>query len=168
MEVEVTAPSLNAKAREYIRKATHPFLFKLGLGKALPSALFWSLRIETLNIERCQVSIPFKWRTQNPFKSIYFAAMAGAAELSTGALCQLAQAGKGKFSMLVVGFRAEYYKKADQKITFECSQGVELFGIIDSLDVGDSDTLTMVAKGANEDGDEVAKFFVTWSFKRKA
>ncbi|MEM9050847.1 MAG: DUF4442 domain-containing protein [Bacteroidota bacterium] len=167
MEAEVTAPSLNAKAQEYIRKATNPLLFKLGLGKSLPSALFWSLRITELNMEKCLVTIPFKWRTQNPFKSIYFAAMAGAAELSTGALCQLSQAGKGKYSMLVVDFRAEYYKKADQKITFECNQGLELFGLIDSLNVGDSDTLTMVSTGTNEDGDEVAKFFVTWSFKRK-
>ncbi len=161
-------PSLNKEAQDYIRKATNPFLFKLGLGSKLPSALFWGLHIKSLSLEKCEVTIPFKWRTQNPFKSIYFAAMAGAAELSTGALCQLSQAGKGKFSMLVVDFRAEYYKKANQKITFTCAQGLELVALIDSLAVGDSDKLTMISTGTNTDGEEVAKFFVTWSFKRKS
>jgi acyl-coenzyme A thioesterase PaaI-like protein len=168
MEPEVTAPLLNKEAQDYIRKASNPFLFKLGLGLKLPSALFWGLQIKSLSLEKCEVTIPFKWRTQNPFKSIYFAAMAGAAELSTGALCQLSQAGKGKYSMLVVDFRAEYYKKANQKITFTCAQGLELVALIDSLAVGDADKLTMVSTGTNPAGEEVAKFFVTWSFKRKA
>ncbi|MGB6034813.1 MAG: DUF4442 domain-containing protein [Cryomorphaceae bacterium] len=161
-------PSLNKEAQDYIRKASNPFLFKLGLGFKLPSALFWSLRIKSLSLEKCAVTIPFKWRTQNPFKSIYFAAMAGAAELSTGALCQLSQAGKGKYSMLVVDFRAEYYKKANQKITFTCAQGLELNTLIDSLEIGSSEKLTMISAGTNPQGEEVAKFFVTWSFKRKA
>ena len=168
METKVTVPALNKEAQDYIRKATNPLLFKIGLGLKLPSALFWRLKIKSLSIEKCEVTIPYSWRTQNPFRSIYFAAMAGAAELSTGALCQLSQAGKGKFSMLVVDFRAEYYKKANQKITFKCEQGLELNTVIDSLATGESDKLTMVSTGINEDGEEVAKFFVTWSFKRKA
>jgi len=168
MGAEEIVPTLNTEAQKYIRRATNPLLFKIGLGLKLPSALFWSLKVKSLSMEKCEVTVPYKWRTQNPFKSIYFAAMAGAAELSTGALCQLSQAGKGKYSMLVVDFRAEYYKKANQKITFECNQGLELFGLIDSLKVGESDKLTMVSTGSNEAGDEVAKFFVTWSFKRKS
>ncbi|HCX74524.1 MAG TPA: DUF4442 domain-containing protein, partial [Algoriphagus sp.] len=110
----------------------------------------------------------FFWRSQNPFRSIYFAALAGAAELSTGALCQLALAGKGKFSMLVVDFRAEYSKKADTKITFSCDQGLELFDLIEKMTVGDTNQLTMISKGKNKNGNEVARFYVTWSFKRKA
>ena len=167
MEAALTKPELNKEAQDYIRKVSNPFLFKLGLGSKLPSALFWSLRIKSISLEKCEVTIPFKWRTQNPFKSIYFAAMAGAAELSTGALCQLSQAGKGKYSMLVVDFRAEYYKKANQKITFTCAQGLELGDMIDSLAVGEANKLTMISSGTNPQGEEVAKFFVTWSFKRK-
>jgi hypothetical protein len=159
---------LNKAAKSYIRKMTHPIVFPLAMWKMLPSAAFWRLRVKSLNRELCEVTIPFSWRSQNPFKSIYFAAMAGAAELSTGALCQLSMAGKGKFSMLVVDFRAEYYKKANQKITFKCEQGVELFKLIDGLPVGDSDKLTMISSGTNSRGEEVARFFVTWSFKRKA
>lgn len=133
----------------------------------LPSAIFWGLRIKSLSRESCEVTIPYSWRSQNPFKSIYFAALAGAAELSTGALCQLALAGKGQISMLVVDFRAEYSKKANSKITFYCDQGNELFELIGSLKVGEAAQLTMISTGKNTSGETVARFFVTWSFKKK-
>lgn len=120
-----------------------------------------------LDSQKCHVSIPYFWRSQNPFKSIYFAALAGAAELSTGALCQLALTGKGSFSMLVVDFRAEYSKKANTKILFTCEQGAELFSLIDTLKPGETNQLTMLSIGKNKAGEEVARFFITWSFKRK-
>jgi hypothetical protein len=167
MEAQVMTPQLNDAARSYIKKMMNPLYFWFGMLLKLPSAVFWRFRMKSLSLETCEVTIPYFWRSQNPFKSIYFAAMAGAAELSTGALCQLSQAGKGKFSMLVVDFRAEYYKKANEKITFRCDQGLELNKLIDSLNVGDSGKLTMISSGTNPQGEEVAKFFVTWSFKRK-
>ena len=70
--------------------------------------------------------------------------------------------------MLVVDFRAEYFKKANQKITFTCLQGQELFRILESLQQNDTGKLTMVSSGKNPQGEEVAKFYVTWSFKRKS
>ena len=121
-----------------------------------------------LDREKCLVSIPYFWRSQNPFKSIYFAALAGAAELSTGALCQLALAGKGAFSMLVVNFRAEFSKKANTKTTFTCEQGAEVFDLVTSLNPGESKQITMVSYGKNNSGEDVAQFFITWSFKRKS
>lgn len=159
---------LNAAAKAYIGKMGNPIIFWWGMLLKLPSAVFWKLKVKTLTLEKCEVTIPYFWRTQNPFKSIYFAALAGAGELSTGLLCQLALAGKGKFSMLVVDFKAEYSKKADQKITFTCEQGLELNQLIEHLEVGQTDQLCMVTKGRNEDGDLVAQFFITWSFKRKS
>ena len=134
----------------------------------LPTAVFWRLKMVQLDRQHCVVSIPYFWRSQNPFKSIYFAALAGAAELSTGALCQLALAGQGAFSMLVVDFRAEYSKKASTKTTFSCEQGAEVFDLVASLNPGESKQITMVSYGKNTAGEEVARFFITWSFKRKS
>ncbi|MDX5340519.1 MAG: DUF4442 domain-containing protein [Cyclobacteriaceae bacterium] len=168
MDTTLKPHALNPKAIDYQRKMTNPFVFWFAMLVKLPSAVFWRLRIKTLNTETCQVTIPYFWRSQNPFRSIYFAALAGAAELSTGALCQLALAGKGAFSMLVVDFRAEYHKKANSKITFTCEQGTELFNLIDSLNVGDTNQLTMISEGKNPSGEVVARFFVTWSFKKKS
>lgn len=158
---------MTPEAKSYLSKMTNPFIFWWAMLFKLPSAIFWRLKIKKLDQEACEVSIPYFWRSQNPFNSIYFAALAGAAELSTGALCQLSMAGKGKFSMLVVDFRAEYHKKADQKITFSCNQGQELQFIIDQLQPGESNKLTMISTGINTDGEMVARFYVTWSFKKK-
>lgn len=168
MEPTLKPYTLNPKATDYQRKMTNPIIFWWAMLVKLPSAIFWRLRIKTLGPEKCQVTIPYFWRSQNPFRSIYFAALAGAAELSTGALCQLALAGKGAFSMLVVDFRAEYHKKANSKITFTCEQGTELFQLIDSLNVGETNQLTMISEGKNPSGEVVARFYVTWSFKRKS
>jgi hypothetical protein len=167
MESQLTTSKLNAKALDYQRKMTNPFVFWFAMLVKLPSAVFWRLKIKTLSKEKCEVTIPYFWRSQNPFKSIYFAALAGAAELSTGALCQLALAGKGQFSMLVVDFRAEYSKKANTKITFSCNQGLELFQLIESMQIGETAQLTMISEGKNTAGETVARFYVTWSFKRK-
>lgn len=158
---------MTPEAKSYLEKMTNPFIFWWAMLFKLPSAIFWRLKIKKLDAESCEVSIPYFWRSQNPFKSIYFAALAGAAELSTGALCQLSMAGKGKFSMLVVDFRAEYFKKADQLITFSCNQGQELEAIIDQLQPGESNKLTMISTGINKNGEMVARFHVTWSFKKK-
>jgi len=158
---------MNPAAKKYLNRMNNPIIFWLAMLFKLPSAVFWRLKIKSLNLEKCEVTIPYFWRSQNPFNSIYFAALAGAAELSTGALCQLAMAGKGKFSMLVVDFRAEYHKKANQRITFTCDQGNELNTLIDALKPEETGKLTMVSTGSNPEGDVVARFFVTWSFKRK-
>lgn len=168
MDAIETQIALKPDALAYQKKMSNPLYFWFGMLVKLPSAVFWKFRIEELRAEKCVVTIPYSWRTQNPFKSIYFAAMAGAAELSTGALCQLAISGQGKYSMLVVDFRAEYFKKANQKITFACEQGKELFGLIDSLKPNDTGKLTMISSGKNPQGEEVARFYVTWSFKRKS
>lgn len=168
MESALTTTKLPAAALDYQRKMTNPVIFWFAMLVKLPSAIFWRLKIKTLSTQKCEVTIPFFWRSQNPFKSIYFAALAGAAELSTGALCQLALAGRGNFSMLVVDFRAEYSKKANTKITFSCEQGKELFDLINQMQVGQAAQLTMISTGKNTAGETVAKFFVTWSFKRKS
>jgi hypothetical protein len=165
METKMTLP---APALAYQKKMMNSFIFWWAMLFKLPTAVFWRLKMVRLNRQHCVVSIPYFWRSQNPFKSIYFAALAGAAELSTGALCQLALAGKGPFSMLVVDFRAEYSKKASTKTTFSCEQGAEVFDLVDSLNPGESKQITMVSYGKNTAGEEVARFFITWSFKRKS
>ena len=168
MAPKTQTQSLNKAQTEYISKMTNSSTFWFGMLAKLPSAVFWGFRMKSLSLEKCEITIPYMWRTQNPFKSIYFAALAGAAELSTGALCLLSQAGKGKYSMLVVDFRAEYFKKANQKITFTCEQGLELNEVIDALEPNESNKLTMISTGMNPNGEVVARFHVTWSFKRKS
>lgn len=159
---------MNKGSEDYRKNILHPLKFKLGMLTRLPSVVFWGVRIKSLSESGCEVTIPFTWRTQNPFQSIYFAAMAGAAELSTGALCQMQLAGRSPHSMLVVDFKMEYYKKANTMITFTCEQGLALAQILDNFtSSGDSATLNMESTGKNESGVIVARAYITWSFKRK-
>lgn len=159
---------MNAQSKKYQKQALNPLLFRLGMLRRLPSVFFWGISVNVLDENRCEVSIPFKWRTQNPFGSIYFGALSGAAELSTGALCQMMIKGKGDFSMLVVGFKAEFFKKATTAITFSCEQGQELADVLDNMpNQGDTGMLEMIATGRNMNGDVIGKAYITWSFKRR-
>lgn len=160
---------LNAEAITFQKNMTTGWKFKMGMLYKLPSVMFWGIRVKNLSNESCKVTIPYTWRTQNPFQSIYFAALAGAGELATGALCQLHLKGRGKWSMLVVDLRAEFHKKANSKITFKCDQGEEIYKIFNEIErTMEPQQLTMVAKGRNDNDEIVSNIFVTWSFKKKA
>src|ERR1700710_1302922 len=90
----------------------------------LPSAYFCGVRVRSLNEDISVVSVPFKWLTQNPFKSTYFACQAMAAEMSTGML-GLGHSYKNQpgISMLVVKLESQYFKKATERIYFTCARG---------------------------------------------
>ena len=158
---------MTLEAKRFQKNMTNPIYFWWAMIFKLPTAIFWKLRINMLTNEVCQVTIPYSWRSQNPYQSIYFAALAGAAELSTGALCHLNITGKAEFSMLVVDFRAEYFKKANQTIIFTCNQGKEIEEIIDKISPGESDSLVLVSSAIDPEGELIAEFYVTWSFMRK-
>jgi hypothetical protein len=161
--------TLNTAAKKLIANYRSPLKFIMGLLVKLPSIIFWGVRLKFIDAYRCEITIPYKWRSQNPFKSIYFAALAGAGELSTGTLCQVHLAGKGKWSMLVTDLRVEYLKKANSKITFVCEQGADVLTTLEKVEnTGAPQTLTMVSTGLREDGLTVARVFITWSFKKKS
>ena len=85
----------------------------------LPMGFLAGLRIVKLQKKECEVQIKYNYLTKNPFKSMYFACQAMAAELSTGMLCF--EAVKEHYvALLVVGMEANYTKKAVGKISFKC------------------------------------------------
>src|SRR5688500_14012695 len=87
--------------------------YRLFLLKSLPAAWFSGLKIEAVDEQHCTVSVPFKWFTQNPFRSTYFACLSMAAEMSTGALAMANVYGRRPgVSMLIVGLEASFGKKA--------------------------------------------------------
>lgn len=135
----------------------------------LPSAYFSGVRIKEIDETKCEVTVPFKWFTKNPFRSTYFACLSMAAEMSSGALCMLhLYQRKPAVSFLVIKMEAAYFKKATGKTTFICTQGNEILkSIEESVRSGDPRTIQVKAAGFNEKNEVVAEFFVTWSFKVK-
>jgi len=146
-----------------------PFKFKMFLLSKLPSAYFSGVRIKSIDENKCEVTVPFKWFSQNPFRSTYFACLSMAAEMSTGALA-LGHLYKRNpaVSMLVVKTEGEYFKKAVDKTTFVCEAGDEINKMIEeAVTTGESRTVRAKSIGKNKAGELVAEFYITWSFKSK-
>lgn len=148
-------------------KSPSPFLFRLMLLRVLPLAFIAGLRLQRCDAEQCQVSLRYSYLTQNPFRSIYFAALAMAAEMSTGlpALLHL-RAQKRNVSMLVTDFRAQYYKKAVGRIVFRFEEVAALQAAIDTAGT-EGKQFEAVSRGYNAANECVAEVLVFWSFKQR-
>ena len=152
---------------EFIKLSTHPVKFRIFLFYKLPSAFFAGVRIREMDINRCVVTVPYKWFSQNPFRSTYFACLSMAAEMSTGSL-GMAHIYKNKpeISMLVVKMESNYFKKATGVTTFTCNDGNLINETIEkALATGEGQSITAKSTGTNKAGELVAEFFITWSFK---
>jgi hypothetical protein len=115
------------------------------------------------------VSLPGGWRTQNPFRSTYFAAQAMAAEMSTGApALVLVEDATASVAMLVVSLRVAYTKKlvGDGVFTFEDVEGMRS-AIERAATSGLPQAFAARSLGRDRSGDAVAEFEITWSFKRR-
>jgi hypothetical protein len=160
---------MNGHTDNFIRLVQHPLKFRLFLFLRLPSAFFAGVRVVSINRSTCIVKIPFKWFSQNPFRSTYFACLSMAAEMSTGALA-MAHLYKRQptVSMLVVKVESEYFKKAVGKTIFTCNSGDAIRQVIqDTIDTGNAISIRVHSIGSNEEGEKVAEFWITWSFKAK-
>lgn len=146
------------------------FLFRLFLIKSLPAAFFSGVFLETVSEEKAHVYVRFSWFSQNPFKSIYFACSAMAAEMSSGVLALIhTQHHIPKISMLVIGMNAEFHKKAVGKITFVCHDGKKINQVVmDVIQTQIGMVCETHSKGYDEQGDCVAEFFIKWSFRQKS
>lgn len=146
-----------------------PLQFKAFLFWKLPSAFFSGVRLRSVDEEQCTVSVPYKWFSQNPFRSTYFACLAMAAEMSTGLLAMLNTHGrKPEVSMLVQNLEAEYVKKATGRTLFTCRDGAALRETVErAVSTGEAQTLRTRSVGVNDQGETIAIFHITWSFKQK-
>ena len=146
------------------------FLFRLYLLKSLPMAYIAGVRVKELNSERCATTIKFKWLTQNPFRSMYFACEAMAAEMSTALLVlPFVYKASPAISMLIVENKATFYKKAIGKITFTCTDGNHISQKIAlAKQTKEPVSIDISSIGTDEEGDKVAEFIFTWSVKIKS
>jgi len=135
----------------------------------LPSAYWSGVRVASIDENSCVVKVKHKWFNQNPFKSMYFAVQAMAAELSTGALVMLQIQKSGmKISMLVANNNGSYTKKATGKITFTCNSGQKVrLAIERAIQTGEGQKFWMQSIGIDEEGDQVSEMNFEWTIKVK-
>jgi hypothetical protein len=139
------------------------------IGK-IPLAAFAGLRVLEIDPDRCLVSVPYGWRTQNPFRSTYFAALSMAAEMSTGALAMLAvREAPVSVAMIIVGLEASFEKKATGTTVFRCEHGAAIKdAVARAASSSDPIALEVPTVGMMADGTVVARFVFRWSFKRRS
>ena len=160
---------MNPNTPAFIKLLKHPVKFRMFLLSRLPNAFFAGVRIKEVDEDRCLVTVPYKWFTQNPFRSTYFACLSMAAEMSTGAL-SMAHSYKLQppVSMLVVKVESEYFKKATGQTSFICEDGKLISETIgQAVRTGEPTTIRARSVGRNKEGVVVAEFYITWSFKAR-
>lgn len=160
---------MNPSFHKFKSIITRPILLKFFLFQKLSSAFFAGLSIQHFDAETCVVRIKLSWFNQNPFRSMYFAVEAMAAEMCSGMLAfsQVYQRSP-KVSMLVEGMEAKFLKKATGVIFFSCDQGKEIeMAVEEAIKTGESTKITCLSTGKNSDGIVVAEFQMHWTFRVK-
>ena len=156
------------QAAAFRRQVLSPMKLKLFMLQKLPMAWLAGLRLVQLTPESATVTIRFKYLTQNPFRSIYFACLAMAAELASGIQAMMHTQAGGPVSMLVVGIQGDFTKKAVGLIAFTCPDGPRIAqALAESRTTGEGRTVECISTGVDEAGDVVAVFRLTWSFRAK-
>ena len=70
--------------------------------------------------------------------------------------------------MLVLNMKASFLKKVRTKVNFKCDDGEKIKEAIAlSIATGEGQVIDVTSKGVDEEGDVVAEFVFTWTFKPK-
>ena len=152
---------------KFISMSRHPIRFRMFLFWKLPAAFFSGVRIASIDREQATVTVPLRWLTQNPFRSTYFASLAMAAEMSTGALGMMYVSDrKPAISMLITKMESNYFKKATGRTRFQCKEGLAVSEAVETAArSGEPQTIRLRSTGTNDAGEPVAEFLFTWSFR---
>ena len=134
----------------------------------LPAAWLTGVRVSLISETKCEVKVRFKWINQNPYRSMFWAVQGMAAELTTGMLLTKSiQESNTNISMLLIGNKSNFYKKAVGKIKFICDQGDVAKELINSTKKNITHKAWLKAKGFDETGDVVSEFDFEWSCKKR-
>ncbi|MEE3269739.1 MAG: DUF4442 domain-containing protein [Candidatus Thermoplasmatota archaeon] len=159
-------PIDEGKLKSEFRSLLGPVKFRLFSLVSMPAARFAGLRMDNLDDTSCVTSIPGGWRSQNPFKTMYWAVQGMGAELATGAApFAMSRAMPEKLRMFVVGTEATFIKRAKGRISFTCEdvraarEAIEL-----SASSGESVECDMRSFGTDSSGDIVSEWVFKWNF----
>jgi hypothetical protein len=160
---------MTPQQQEFLGLVNSPSKMALYMLTRLPSAWFAGVRVKTVKPEYAEITVPFKWFSQNPFRSTYFACLSMAAEMSTGLLALMnIHKVQPPVSMLVLKVHGNYHKKATGKTTFRCDDGLAIKDAVEkAMATGEGVTIETISKGYNEKQELVADFSIVWTFKSK-
>ena len=139
--------------------------FRVFTALSMPAAWFSGLRMEKIDHEICITSLPGGWRTQNPFKTMYWAVQGMGAELTTGAApFAISRSMSERLRMFVVGTEAKFVKRARGRITFTCNDISKARDAIEeSLRTGEAIEVDLISYGKDSTGDIVSEWVFKWN-----
>ena len=159
----------NERNDKFISIMTNPFKMGFFMFSKLPSAWFSGVRVKHIEPASAEITVPFKWFSQNPFKSTYFACQSMAAEMSTGLLAMMhIYDRKPSVSMLVLSVNGSFHKKATGITTFRCNDGIKIKETVEqAIRTGEGVIVDTTSVGVNGKGEVISSFDIRWSFKAK-
>jgi len=140
--------------------------FRVFTALSMPTAWFAGLRIRELDNNVCVTTLPGGWRTQNPFKTMYWAVQGMGAELSTGAApFAMSKSLPQKLRMFVVATEAKFTKTAKGKIIFTCNEvSLAKAAIEESIVTGKPVECNLNSIATDSSGDVVSEWIFKWNF----
>ncbi|MFU8804286.1 MAG: DUF4442 domain-containing protein [Bradymonadaceae bacterium] len=161
--------TLSLRASAYRRFLTTPALFRAVLAARMPLLALAGARVEYVDLAGSRVVLPFGWKTQNIFGTMYFAAIAMAAEAACGSLVLLHDQQRGsKYAPIVKRVEADFKKAATSDIVFECSAGDVAADLFDrAKESREREEAVIEVIGSTAKDGEVARVLVTWSMRYK-
>lgn len=151
------------------KKLMQGYNFRLFLLLNLPSAWLSGLHLHHITHQEAEIRLSRNWFNKNPFRSVYFAVLQMAAEVSTGVMAMtFIQGITPGVSMLVIRSGSEFYKKATGKLRFICTDGAEVRQAVNqAILTGESSTVICKSRGYNETNELVAECWFQWSFRQR-
>ncbi len=143
--------------------------FRFFLLYKLPIAFLAGLRLVNIDDDEAKIRVKHRWINQNPFKSMYFAVQAMAAEISTGLLMfRKIDLTNESISMLVTSQEATFTKKGTGWISFKCKDGELISEAIDkAIETNEGQTVWVTSEAKDSSGDIVSIFKFQWSVKKR-
>jgi len=138
----------------------------------IPLLFYIAPVIEELSAERCIVRLPLYRRTKNHLNSMYFGALASAADCACGLLAmRLIQKEGQQVSLVFKDFKADFLRRAEGETWFTCEDGALIRKMVeDTVSSGErvSRPIRVTATVPEKSGaDPVALFELTLSLKKR-
>jgi hypothetical protein len=143
-------------------------LFNAFLLKKLPLAWIAGIKRVRFSENSCSCQLKSCWISNNPWKSMYFAAEAMAAELCSGLLVlKFLEEASVPASTLIISMSAEFHKKAVGVIDFKAALSPDQISQLTQLKPEESTSFQVTSVATNSVNEVVATFNFEWSVKRK-
>lgn len=138
----------------------------------VPVLLFLGPRVERLDGERCEVTIPLRWRSRNHVGSMYFGALCAGADVAGGlGAAREIRERHPRVGLIFADVRGQFLKRADGDVRFTCADGRRVAEAVAEADrTGERVALPVevVATVPAKYGEEpVARFTLGLSLKRR-